>query len=91
MSADSHNTKAICEKLDRISDNLEDTNKILSSLSVIIISSHYYLLLTIHYWVGCAALALVHIVLGFFLAILCFPIYFLLQLLHIRTSFNNVL
>ena len=31
MSADSHNTKAICEKLDRISDNLEDTNKILSS------------------------------------------------------------
>ena len=31
MSADSHNTKAICEKLDRIADNLEDTNKILSS------------------------------------------------------------
>ena len=31
MNENSHNTKAICEKLDRISDNLEDTNKILSS------------------------------------------------------------
>ena len=31
MSEQSNNTKMICEKLDRISDNLEDTNKILSS------------------------------------------------------------
>ncbi len=31
MSKQSNNTKMICEKLDRISNNLEDTNKILSS------------------------------------------------------------
>mgnify|MGYP001203411005 FL=1 len=31
MSEQSNNTKMICEKLDRISNNLEDTNKILSS------------------------------------------------------------
>ncbi len=31
MSKQSNNTKMICEKLDRISDTLEDTNKILSS------------------------------------------------------------